>query len=91
MKTISATELARNISRILDRLSTTGEEIAVERNHRQVARLLPALGEQTALEAMADLYRTLPDEAAKDWERDAKRGRSKGAMVRRGVRDPWRS
>jgi antitoxin (DNA-binding transcriptional repressor) of toxin-antitoxin stability system len=81
----------RNISRILDRLSTTGGEIIVERNNRQVARLLPALGEQTALEAMADLYRTLREEAAKDWECDAKRRRFKGRTIRRGVRDPWRS
>ena len=67
MKTITATELARNLRQILDRLVADGEEIVVERNHQRVARILPGPGRQTALEAMADLYRTLPDDAAAGW------------------------
>jgi antitoxin (DNA-binding transcriptional repressor) of toxin-antitoxin stability system len=46
----------------LDRLAIEGEEIVIERNREQVARLLPGPGRQTALQAMADLYRTLPED-----------------------------
>lgn len=91
MKTITATELARNLRRVLDRLAIEGEEIVIERNREQVARLLPGRARQTALEAMADLYRTLPEEAAAKWEADSRRGRWKGTRLDKGVRDPWAS
>ncbi len=91
MKTITATELARNLRRVLDRLAIEGEEIVVERNHEQVARLLPGPGRQTALEAMGDLYRTLPDDAARTWEADSRQSRWKGRRLEQGVRNPWAS
>ena len=91
MKTITATELARNLRQVLDRLATEGEEIVVERNREQVARLLPGPARQTALEAMADLYRTLPEDAAATWEADSRRGRWRGSRLNKGVRDPWGS
>jgi antitoxin (DNA-binding transcriptional repressor) of toxin-antitoxin stability system len=64
MKTITATELARNLRRVLDSVVSEGEEIVIERNHEQIARLVAGPGRQNALEAIADLYRTLPDEVA---------------------------
>ena len=91
MKTITATELARNLRQVLDRLVTEGEEIVVERNREQVARLLPGPARQTALEAMADLYHTLPENAAATWEADSRRGRWRGSRLDKGVRDPWGS
>jgi antitoxin (DNA-binding transcriptional repressor) of toxin-antitoxin stability system len=91
MKTVTATELARNLRTILDRLAIEGEEIAIERNNREVARLVPGPGRQTAFEAMADLYRTLPEDAAATWEADSKRGRWKGRKLNNGIRDPWAS
>jgi antitoxin (DNA-binding transcriptional repressor) of toxin-antitoxin stability system len=83
--------LARNLRRVLDRLAIEGEEIVIERNREQVARLLPGPARQTALEAMADLYRTLPEDAAATWEADSRRGRWKGSRLDKGVRDPWAS
>lgn len=74
MKTITATELSRNLRDVLDRLAIEHEEIIIERNHRQVARLIPGPGQQTALEAMSDLYRTLPMEVAEGWLEDARIG-----------------
>ena len=59
MKTISATELARNLRRVLDRVMSEGEEIVIERNHEQIARLAARPGRQNAFEAMADFYGTL--------------------------------
>lgn len=91
MRTITATHLARNLRRVLDRLVNEGEEIVIERNHEQVARLLPGPARQTALEAMADLYRTLPDDAASSWEADSRKGRWKGERLAKGLRDPWPS
>ena len=91
MRTITATELARNLRRVLDRLTVEGEEIVIERNREQVARLLPGPARQTALEAMADLYRTLPEDAAATWEADSRRGRWKGSRLDKGIRDPWAS
>jgi len=91
LKTITATNLARNLRRILDRLAVEGEGIVIERNRQQVARLLPGPAQQTALEVMADLYRTLPDDAGTTWEVDSRKGRWKGNRLDRGIRDPWAS
>jgi len=91
LKTITATDLARNLRRVLDRLVIEGEEIVIERNREQVARLLPGPARQTALEAMADLYRTLPEDAAATWEADGRKGRWKGSRLDKGIRDPWAS
>jgi len=91
LKTITATDLARNLRRVLDRLAIEGEEIVIERNREQVARLLPGPARQTALEAMAELYRTLPEDAAAAWEADSRKGRWKGSRLDKGIRDPWAS
>lgn len=91
MKTMTATELARNLSKILDRLAVEREEIMIERNHRQVARLIPGPGRLTALEALADLYRTLPEDAAARWEADSRAAGLRDERLPKGVRDPWAS
>lgn len=89
--TITATELARNLSRVLDQLAAEGGEIVIERNSRRIARLVASPGHQTALEAMADLYRTLPDDAAATWEWDARRRGPGAETLKKGMRDPWAS
>ncbi|TAN20831.1 MAG: type II toxin-antitoxin system Phd/YefM family antitoxin [Acidobacteria bacterium] len=86
MKTLSATTLARNLSHVLDELVRGGEEIAIERHQRIIGRLVPHPPRQNALEALADLYRTLPEAAAQGWEADARRGHWS-----QRVRDPWHS
>jgi antitoxin (DNA-binding transcriptional repressor) of toxin-antitoxin stability system len=91
LKTITATHLARNLRRILDRLVIEGEGVVIERNRQQVARLLPGPAQQSALEAMADVYRTLPENAAAAWEADSRKGRWKGNRLDKGIRDPWAS
>jgi antitoxin (DNA-binding transcriptional repressor) of toxin-antitoxin stability system len=74
----------------LDQLAIEREEIAIERNGRQVARILPAPARQTALEVMADLYRTLPDDAAATWEADSRKHRSGSYYSQRGETDESR-
>jgi antitoxin (DNA-binding transcriptional repressor) of toxin-antitoxin stability system len=88
---MTATELARNLSEILDRLAVEREEIVIERNHRQVARLIPGPGRLTALEALADLYRTLPEDAAATLEADSRAAGLRGERLSKGIRDPWAS
>jgi antitoxin (DNA-binding transcriptional repressor) of toxin-antitoxin stability system len=89
VKTISATELARTLSAILDRLAVERDEIVIERNHRQIARLIPGPGRLTALEAFGDLYRTLPEDAGATWEADSRRVGLRSGRLSRGVRNPW--
>jgi hypothetical protein len=43
---------------------------------------------QDAQQALADLYRTLPPDAAKDWLDDARRG---SELLDDHLRDPWNS
>jgi antitoxin (DNA-binding transcriptional repressor) of toxin-antitoxin stability system len=90
MKTVTTTELARHLRQIIDRLAIEGEEIVIERNQRQVGRLIPGPHHQTALQAMADLYRTLPPDAAADWEQDI-RTSPNDQTLERSNRDPWAS
>ena len=56
LKTINATDIACNLRWISDQLAIEREEIVIEKNRKQFARLLPGPARQTALEAMADLY-----------------------------------
>lgn len=86
VQTITATELARNLRQVLDRLAAGGEDIVVERNHQPIARLQALPPQRTALEVMADLYRTLPEAAAREWLDDAHGG---DARLDREMRDPW--
>jgi antitoxin (DNA-binding transcriptional repressor) of toxin-antitoxin stability system len=88
MQTITATELARNLRQVLDRLAMGGEDLVVERNQRPIARLLSIPPRQTALEAMADVYRTLPEAAGQGWLEDA---RGSDAALGNELRDPWAS
>ena len=90
MRTITATELARNLRQVLDRLAIETEELVIERNHRQIGRLVPFPARQTALEAMADLYRTLPEPAGSEWLQDS-RAALAGETLEQGVRAPWAS
>lgn len=88
MRTVSATELARNFKAMLDTVEFKHEELIVIRNNHEVARIIPGLSTMTALDAMADIYRSLPDEAGAGWLKDSKSG---SETLKDGVRDPWAS
>jgi len=64
MKRLSATDVARNFSAVLDAVERDQEEIILVRNQRQVARLVPEAPRQDALAVFGDLYRSLDDETA---------------------------
>ena len=88
MKKITATELARNLRAVLDRVRESGEGYIVERGGQPVVQVTPTPGEQNAEHALADLYRTLSPQAAEGWLDDARRGR---AALDEELRDPWAS
>ena len=87
MGVMTATEFAKNIKKALDRLEFCHEEIIIVRNNHNIARLIPGSPHMTALEAMADLYRTLPPEAGEGWGED---GRMAG-LLSEEMKDPWDS
>jgi len=77
-----------NLRAVLDAVKFRGEEIAVVRNQHPIARIIPGAPRMTALEAMVDLYRTLPEGAATTWLDDA---RQAGAGTLDEGHDPWDS
>jgi PHD/YefM family antitoxin component YafN of YafNO toxin-antitoxin module len=89
MKTLSATEVARNFSSVLDALEDDQEEVVLVRNRRRVARLVPEAPEQEAMAVFGDLYRTIDEETA-DQLTAALATRRKGRRGRVSeLRDPW--
>ena len=86
MRTLTATEMARSFSRVLDDMAHGSEEIVILRNNQPIAKLVPGAPRMTALEALADIYRTLDDEEGGRWLHDMRRG--SGLLVAE-VRDPW--
>ena len=86
MRTVTATEAARNFSRVLDLVEHESEEIVILRNNQPVAKLVPGAPRMTALEALTDLYRTLPDAEGRAWLEDVRRV---DRRLRKQVRDPW--
>jgi antitoxin (DNA-binding transcriptional repressor) of toxin-antitoxin stability system len=86
MKTLTATEVARSFSRVLDAMVQGSEEIVVMRNHQPVARLVPGTPRMTALEALSDIYRTLDDAEGASWLNDMKEW---DRLLVAEERDPW--
>ncbi|MBI1883317.1 MAG: type II toxin-antitoxin system Phd/YefM family antitoxin [Chlamydiae bacterium] len=86
MITMTATQFARNFRKVLDQLEFMGEEVMIVRNHHNVARIIPGSPHLTALEALADLYRTLPEDAAKNWLKE-----SRIPHTLKEMRNPWAS
>ncbi|MSQ52765.1 MAG: type II toxin-antitoxin system Phd/YefM family antitoxin [Betaproteobacteria bacterium] len=59
MKTLSATEVARNFSAVLDCVERDQVEVVLVRNRRRIARLIPEPPARTAIEVLGNLYRVL--------------------------------
>lgn len=67
MRTITASELGRKMREVLDSVEFRGEEVIVVRNEKPSARLSRAAVKMTALDALGELYETLPEDAAQEW------------------------
>jgi antitoxin (DNA-binding transcriptional repressor) of toxin-antitoxin stability system len=86
MRTLAATEVSRNFSRLLDSLEHGGEEIVILRNRNPVARLVGGSARMTALEALSDIYATLDDAEGASWLKDIRPGKR---FLAAESRDPW--
>ncbi|MEI6421999.1 MAG: type II toxin-antitoxin system Phd/YefM family antitoxin [Lentisphaerota bacterium] len=86
MKILSATEVARNFSGILDSLEFNSEEIIILRNKHTVAKLIPGAPVMNALEALSDLYSTISDDEGEKWLKDIS-GLKK--TLNKELKDPW--
>ena len=85
MVEMTVTEFAKKLRAVFDRIEHKGEEIVLTRNKHRIARIVPGSPYLTAIEAMGDLYRTLPDEAAEGWLEESRTT----ATVSSESRNPW--
>ena len=83
---MTVTEFAKKLKKAFDLVEYKGEEIVLIRNKHKIARILPGSPYMTAIEAMSDLFRTLPEQAAEGWAEEKERGPTIDE-----VRDPWES
>ncbi|MCC7032086.1 MAG: type II toxin-antitoxin system Phd/YefM family antitoxin [Acidobacteria bacterium] len=89
MKTLSATDVARNFSAVLDRIERDQEEVVLVRNRRPVARLVPEPPAADALSVFGDLYRTLDDNTAGQLALAVRRARARRRGRVSELRNPW--
>lgn len=82
MQIISASDLARKTSAVLERI-LTGETVSVVRNRTEIAHIVPARRTMTAAQAIAGLSGKLTPAQADAWLND-----SRGEFDEE-VPDPW--
>jgi antitoxin (DNA-binding transcriptional repressor) of toxin-antitoxin stability system len=86
MKTLTATDVSRNFSHVLDDVIFRGEEITITRNKRAIAKLVPGTPHLTAIEALADVYSTIDPGDGKEWIEDIE---SLNKSMDEERKDPW--
>jgi antitoxin (DNA-binding transcriptional repressor) of toxin-antitoxin stability system len=82
MQTISASDLARNTSAILERI-LMGETVSVMRNRTEIAHIVPVKRTMTVAQAIAGLEGGLSPAQGESWLED-----SRGEFDEE-VRNPW--
>ena len=88
MQIVSATDLARNTREVLDRVSSQGETVVIERNHTMIAQIMPPQRTMTATQALAGLTcPMLTVKQATAWLNDSKEASNESFGD--AVRDPW--
>lgn len=91
MKTLSVTEMARNFRAVLNNVEFEQVEIALLRNNRLIARIIPESPHQNALEVFGDLYRKLDDAAADALVLNIVKQRKSRKGRLDELRNPWAS
>jgi antitoxin (DNA-binding transcriptional repressor) of toxin-antitoxin stability system len=79
---ISASDLARNTSAILERI-LTGETVCVMRNRTEIAHIVPARRNMNAAQAIAGLEGKLTPAQGESWLKDSR------GDFHEEVRNPW--
>ncbi len=88
MQIISASDLARKTSAILERI-LTGETVSVVRNRTEIAHIVPAKRAMTAAQAIAGLEGKLTLAQGDSWLQDSRTEFDQGEFDEE-VPDPWR-
>jgi antitoxin (DNA-binding transcriptional repressor) of toxin-antitoxin stability system len=97
MREITVSELENNLHQILQNVELNSEELSIVRDQQKIARIIPGAAQQTALEALSDLYQTLPEDAAACWIQDSREldsiliAHMQPYENADTVRDPWDS
>lgn len=91
MKRLSVTEAARNFSSLIDDVERDREEIILVRDRKTIARLVPELPAQNAIEVLGDLYGTLDDKTADALTAAIRRSRKGKGKNLGNLRNPWRT
>ena len=89
MKHLTVNEVASDFNGVLSRIESSKEEVAVLRDNQQVARIVPEVAGQTALQVFGDLYQTLDPDAAEVWSQTIRGLRQQGTLVE--LRHTWGS
>ena len=89
METMTVTEVPRHFREVMDGLEEAGEEVVLMRNRRAIARLVPEPAEQTALEILGDIYRTLDEATGNALAKAVARGKLSDTVG--DLRNPWAS
>jgi hypothetical protein len=89
MKILSVTDVARHFREVIDSVEHKQEEIVLVRNRKQVARLIPEVPCQNALEVFGDLYRTLDEKTAEALSSAISTNRKKRRGRVSELRNPW--
>ena len=84
---VTVTEFSRHLREMFDKLEHGKEEIILIRNNHKIARIIPGSSQLNAIEAMSDIFRTLSDDAAKDWLKESRIP----ATLSDEVLNPWDS
>ena len=71
MRIVSASDLARNTSAILERI-LMGESVSVMRNRTEIAHIVPARRTMTAAQAIAGLEGGLSPAQGENWLKDSR-------------------
>ena len=87
MTSMTVTDFARHLSRVIDRLEHGGEEIVLLRRNHAVAKLIPGAPSVTALDAFSDLFGILPEAEGAEWLRDT--AGVDRPLGERELGDPW--
>ena len=86
MLTMTATEVSRNFSRVLDSLEHGEKEVMIVRNNRAVARLVPEPQRTVARDVMEGIYGLLSEEEGEQLLKDIE---SFDRPLSSEMRDPW--
>ena len=87
MRVVSASDLARKTSAILEHI-LTGETVSVMRNRNEIAHIIPARRTMNAAQAIAGLEGKLTPAQGDSWLKDSRRETDHGEFDEE-VRYPW--